>query len=405
MFTSSTLPQANMTLSPSPSHSTSSILNVEEENAALKRKIDDLEKQIEELTTRRKHTSSPIKLLGRAVCRLASCYETASVLTKEADRRALADEEGTLEDTPITDEEVDIARAQDRRFSAYRKLIEIVPRIAELLKMPDEEKKLADYLEKLESGVNSSRTDDNSRMKWEVAEWLNDAFHPQVRLSSKSRTNWGLQHDVCRRLLTPIEVDWDDLDIREAIRSGTSDFNINESYFLCCFYPDGGIDPNNVEHNFLRSRWLLLAFHAIFISPSVDEDEYVETSDDESPHKKQKRSAHSEASKSNVACRIGMNGRVTGRVIAYTAVMFWFSLFSILTDASRWTETHNGFSFHGLYNFIVDYFEDTPNPTSKDNARSSYDGGIIFPTHYLAASDSRASYKKLAAHREASQRN
>ncbi|KAJ3551822.1 hypothetical protein NP233_g13006 [Leucocoprinus birnbaumii] len=209
-----------MAHSPSPLCSTSSISSVKEENIALKRKINCLEKQIEELSTEQKHVSSPIKLLGQAICRLASCYETASVLTKEADRRALADAEEVPEDTPVTavtKEEVDIARVQDRRFSAYCKLIEIAPCIAELLKTPDAEDILAHYLEKLESGVNSSRTDDNSCMKWEVAEWINDAFHPRDRLSLKSHANQGLQHDVCGRLLTPIEVDWDDLDIHEAV--------------------------------------------------------------------------------------------------------------------------------------------------------------------------------------------
>lgn len=54
---------------------------------------------------------------------------------------------------------------------------------------------------------------------------------------------------------------------KEAVRNGTfQDFNINESYFLRCLYPEDAGDPDNVEHNFLRSRWLLLvSFLCIFI--------------------------------------------------------------------------------------------------------------------------------------------
>ncbi|KAJ3565717.1 hypothetical protein NP233_g7458 [Leucocoprinus birnbaumii] len=371
-----------MNLSPSPSRSTGSSSSLEEENTILKRKVNDLETRLEELISKQKRKANPIRLLGRAVCQLVSCYETPSVLAKEADRRALAEAEG-IQDTPSTDDERELVRTQDRRFMSYRKLIEVAPRVAELV---------------AKSGLNSARTDDNSRMKWEIALWVNDAFQPEERLSLNSRANRGLGHDDCGRLITPIEVNWDDFDIREAIRNGTSDFNINESYFLRCFYPDDGIDPDNVEHNFLQSRWLLLTFHAIFISPSVDEDQYFYPAEDEPPRKKQKHSKYEASeSKSNVASRIGMNGKVTSRAIAYTAVMLVFNL----TEASRWTEVHNGFSFHGLYNFIVDFFEDTPDNASRDNARSllQWWNREVFTVRYVSASDSRASYKKLASQR------
>ncbi|KAJ3568909.1 hypothetical protein NP233_g5398 [Leucocoprinus birnbaumii] len=390
-----------MTPSPSPPRSVNLSSSLEEENTTLKRKINDLEKRLEELTSKRKGAPNPIRVLGRAVCRLVSCYEAPSILTKEADRRALAELEGT-QVTPTTDEERELVRVQDRRFMAYRKLIEVAPRVAELLKTPDAEDKLTNYLEQLELGISSARTDDNSRVKWEVALWLNDAFEPDKPLRMKDRNNRGLQHDVCGRLLTPIEVDWDDLNMREAIRNGTSEFNINESYFLRCFYPDEGIDPNNVEHNFLRSRWLLLTFHAIFISPSVDEDQYIYPGEDEPPCKKQKHSKDG-TSKSNVACRIGMNGRVTSRVIAYTAVMLVFNL----TEASRWSEVYNGFSFHSLYNFIIDFFEDTPDPASRNSTQSllQWWNHEVFTTQYAYPSDGHASYRKLASQRASRARN
>ncbi|KAJ3574155.1 hypothetical protein NP233_g1950 [Leucocoprinus birnbaumii] len=316
-----------MSHSPSLSRSPSSFSSLEEENIALKRKISELEKQIEESGTKRKLSSSlgelfvdSLPAMKQQLCSLGKLIGV--LLQMQREYRILP--------SPMMKWRWQ-EHMQDRCFSGYCKLIEIAPHIAELLRMMDTEKKLAEYLEKLESGINSSRTDDNSHMKWKVAGWINNAFKPQDHLKLKSCSNRGLQHNVCGRLLTPIEVDWDDLDICEAIRSGTSDFNINESYFLHCFYPDGQVDPNNVEHNFLHSCWLLLAFHAIFISPSVDEDDYTKTSEDEPPHKKHKCSAHSEASKSNVASRIGMNGRVTGCAIAYTAVILVFNL----TDASR----------------------------------------------------------------------
>ncbi len=67
-----------------------------------------------------------------------------------------------------------------------------------------------------------------------------------------------------------------------------------------------------------------------------------------------------------------MEGKVTPRAIAYVATIVsgsyflcsvadstvWKLVFN-LTDAIQWTEVYNEFSFRSLYNFIVDYFEDT----------------------------------------------
>lgn len=144
---------------------------------------------------------------------------------------------------------------------------------------------------------------------------------------------------------------------REAVRNGTfEDFNINESYFLRCLYPDNTGDPDHVESGFLRSRWLLLVslpcrvfhfyllwvfqktFHAIFISPSVDEDHF--DGEPENGHPKRQKVSEQRyrpCSKSNISDLLQLNGRVTSRAIAYAAVLVsgiitqypvYFTLFS-----------------------------------------------------------------------------
>lgn len=125
-------------------------------------------------------------------------------------------------------------------------------------------------------------------------------------------------------------------------------------------------------------------FHAIFISPSVKEDYFNEWEDGLLP-KKQKISQHRSqtGTRSSISNLFHLNGKVTGHAIAYAAVIvsnicnsnafsdlpllkFTFNL----TDAIIWAETYNSFSFHGFYNFIVDYFEDIKDATSQAHVSS-----------------------------------
>ena len=64
----------------------------------------------------------------------------------------------------------------------------------------------------LQLGANAGRTDDLKRIKTLVAERINREYKPTVYLIAEERTNRGLQHDVCGRLLCPIMYDWDDLE-------------------------------------------------------------------------------------------------------------------------------------------------------------------------------------------------
>ena len=36
-----------------------------------------------------------------------------------------------------------------------------------------------------------------------------------------------------------------------------------------------------------------------------------------------------------------------------------------LQTAGSWTLVYGGFDYHGLYNYVVDFFEDTPGPAAK----------------------------------------
>ncbi|KAF8899370.1 hypothetical protein BD779DRAFT_79535 [Infundibulicybe gibba] len=51
-----------------------------------------------------------------------------------------------------------------------------------------------------------------------------------------------------------------------------------------------------------------------------------------------------------------MNRKVTPRreAIAYAAGQLYFAL----TNTPQWTDIHHNFDYQGLYNFIIDFFED-----------------------------------------------
>ena len=62
---------------------------------------------------------------------------------------------------------------------------------------------------KLQSGANDARSDDTSRLKVAIAEWLNSRETSNVRLSPKGKEGRGISNDITGRLLCPIDYDWD----------------------------------------------------------------------------------------------------------------------------------------------------------------------------------------------------
>lgn len=64
-------------------------------------------------------------------------------------------------------------------------------------------------------------------------------------------------------------------------------------------------------------------FHAIFVSPSIDENHFDDSADKDSHPKRQKTSAqgYRARTRSNISDILHLNGKVTGRAIAYATVL------------------------------------------------------------------------------------
>ncbi|KAF9042127.1 hypothetical protein BJ165DRAFT_1405840 [Panaeolus papilionaceus] len=353
-----------------------------------KRRIAQLEREVEvsRRANKTKKTGSTITL-GRGLRRLASMFDSLQFMIFEADRRALAEAEGSEE----SNEDEDLQLQQDRTYKGFRIMISMVPALRTLLTDPNSEPEDLDRLVALlQQGAANGRADDVRNVREAVGNWLNLTYTPKDPFDIKSRADRGLQNDITGSLLCPIEYDWSDEKTRLDIKSGN--LVIKDDLYLSCFYPRSKGDADDVESKFLRSSLLVKTYCVIFTSPTSVQHFDTEETEDGPVRKKGKSSAsQKKATKANVANILHMNGTVTPRSIAYAAVLLAFNL----TDAAQWMEEYNKFSYVVLWEFIVDFFEAPSDDASKKRADDLllWWNRKIFPQHH-SSSDTSSSSKK-----------
>lgn len=126
----------------------------------------------------------------------------------------------------------------------------------------------------------------------------------------------------------------------------------------------------------------LQVYKSIFTSPSSAKNTLDEENDAENmpPFKSQKTSSNKSVRR-NVASKLHLNDKVTPRSVAYAAVQVCVYVvvcsmlicdcqlhFNLQTSGS-WTSVYGGFDYQELYNYVVDFFEDTPGPAAKKRAQ------------------------------------
>jgi len=259
--------------------------------------------------------------MGRGIRKIISLFENLTSILDEADRRIVEEEENfySTEGAELTQNAEDIQRARDRTFTAYKLLLRLVPQLKSVIQDP-ELTVLNTFLSNLQEGANGARSDDIKRIKEELANMVNSDYDPNLPLKPKTRDGRGLQHDICGQLLAPIEFDWNNDEVRAKIRNNEDGYTLGGHYFITCLYPKGRANPELVERGFLRSRLLLQVYCSIFTSPSSSEG-FDDENDDGPTRKKHKSGRQMNATKSHVASLLNMDGKVTGRSIAYAAVM------------------------------------------------------------------------------------
>ncbi|KAF7327019.1 hypothetical protein MKEN_00276800 [Mycena kentingensis (nom. inval.)] len=220
----------------------------------------------------------------------------------------------------------------------------------------------------LQKGANDARSEDRGRTTRVTAEYINADLGKQVSLlrkfdhtpstmvrrgdrevtGARSGTFPAAQESYCPRH------DWEDESVRKQIQDGELD--VAPDHYHRALYQNFEGDPAKVEGGFLKSDLLVQIWLAIFMAAHLNDG------DENQPPAKKRRTGEdtSCATKQTVADILGFDGKVPPRTIAYAAALLIFALSNCL----KWSTQFLGIDLDNLYNFIVDYLEDTV-PGSK----------------------------------------
>ncbi|KAJ3546421.1 hypothetical protein NMY22_g2064 [Coprinellus aureogranulatus] len=260
------------------------------------------------------------------------------------------------------------------------------------------------YLE-VNRGANDGRSHDVHQIKQIMASWVNGMrapYSPSPPLIADNRDNRGLRHNVCGRLLTPIDQDWDDENVRAKFRAGAAAEGYVINAFARALYSKFEGNLGNLEEGYLRSLLLVKTYQHIFTSPASARGTDPQASDLENEAPTSSRPRKKAKSRKSVASISSMRGQVTPRSIAYAAVILLFSL----SSAPQWStdEPHEGMDLAEIYYDIVDYFY-PPDAVSKRTVSEllSWWNQKIFPggVHSRAPPKGQTLQDKLAAQRAA----
>ncbi|KAJ3878198.1 hypothetical protein F5051DRAFT_503376 [Lentinula edodes] len=343
---------------------------------------------------------------GRAIPKLVSVYEDIHTLLAQYDEYR---QKGYHTGDPEEDEDEDVddekrleqleaKRKLQRGYSAILTINNtIYPEFLIKIREPEVGTHIISQLQK---GANSARSFDTSRVMNFVGEVLNKEVHKinqtklkeyQIKLrahaesvtgsdsssdlpttspeppvlehigefNATSRDTRGLQNDITGRLLCPVEFAWNDMEVRAAIRAFDPIYDFASSAHARCFYKDEEFDPDNLDKGFLQSYLLVQVYRLIFTSPSSTKDQPQDV--ENLPASKKKKTTGTNH-RGNVAQIIHMND-VKPRSIAYAAIHLHFAL----NDAPHWADSHMGYNYLDLWNFIVDFFEDPEDEEEKQS--------------------------------------
>ncbi|KAJ7229930.1 hypothetical protein GGX14DRAFT_553432 [Mycena pura] len=251
-------------------------------------------------------------------------------------------------------------RGLERNLAAYEQLTRLVPNLEYKLAHTTEPADLVDFYTQLQKGANDSRSDDLGRITRLLCTTINadrdrpdiaqfdhslpiitqdgDAVRQYAPALTEDRLNRGVQHDICGGLLSSSVVlakyEYDTpngVSMRNAARTNLSNA-FSETFFCRVFYEGFRIDDSNIHQGFLKSRYLVKNWKAVFTGPaSAKGDE----ENDEFPAKKIKTN---KAIRKPVSETLRMNGKATGRSIAYICGLTHFGL----TNATQWIDEYYG---------------------------------------------------------------
>ncbi|KAG2100256.1 hypothetical protein BD769DRAFT_1677092 [Suillus cothurnatus] len=296
---------------PSQALPTSSKARAKHHIAALE---DELEMMRQERGGKQRKTTFYIAQ-GRAIHRLVVLYHSLEDLVAKNDHRY----EFHLS--------MEATAEQNRLQRGYIEFVRVLPWLHGKLRELDHEDS-EDMLKK--ARADAAHSNDTSSLKELVTAWPND------------KHSHSFASDICGKLLCPADWDWDKN--KAGIRDRTSEY----------------ID--DLEEGFLKSKLLVLAFKAIFTSPSSarEADGDGDGADILENNRRARRKSEQTKVKTCVSSIINMK-KVTPRAIAYVVCQVRFALSSV----SSWRTVDGDFNYEVFWNNIVDFFKDVPGPATK----------------------------------------
>ncbi|KAG1745579.1 hypothetical protein EDD22DRAFT_958493 [Suillus occidentalis] len=264
---------------------------------------------------------------GRAIRRLVVLYHSLEDLVAENDRRY--EFRSAPESTP----------EQNRLQRGYIELARVLPWLHEKLGELDHEDS-EDMLRKLKKGADAARGDDTSTLKELVAAWVNQEFRPSPLIQPHDKYSRGFASDICGRLLCPAEWDWNEDNVKAGIRDRTTEYIVSENSWPLFVYENYQVNSNDLEEGFLKSRLLVLAFKAVFTSPSSARE--IDGDGD--------------------GADIIENNRRARRRSDQTKVKTFVSHFPVSHLGAPWTETSTTRRFGAI---SWTFFEDVPGPVTR----------------------------------------
>ncbi|KAH9924457.1 uncharacterized protein B0H18DRAFT_1211888 [Fomitopsis serialis] len=157
-------------------------------------------------------------------------------------------------------------------LEAFKRLITVCPTIKRILPELQKRRDETDINAVIDKAQNSGRTDDISRLKYELLYYLprvNGIDTPDPKLEKESR---GWRCHATARMLCPRdlrdEFDADPEKFCQEVRNGARKLEINHDNWPTLAYSETEYNPENLDFGLLKSAFLLRCWLCLFKGPS-----------------------------------------------------------------------------------------------------------------------------------------
>ncbi|KAG8761982.1 hypothetical protein FRC12_009251 [Ceratobasidium sp. 428] len=287
-------------------------------------------------------SSKKVMVHSRRMTRLGQMYWNPGKLLKRVKPWQRKDEAGrkALEDAARTNE--------DKQLYALIKLFaDLEPDIVEELAQGGRGARALTELteQQLCKGQSNAKAEDMRKVRGLLGVWCNWATRPDAEDSSTR----GLHNPETAFLLTPIGLDWDNLDVRQKFMNGEIEISELDVPRFC--YPAGKGNPNKPWVDAFCSELLIKGAQAIILSPGASKNPQPASMTAVGSR------GHRRAAKSRSA--VGLAKRyemveVTTPLIAYVTVVVRHAL----TSDKDYSDEGSGFDYELFYNEIREFLED-----------------------------------------------